>query len=135
MSLHALKEYIRYRLKAKTRHSVHSPFVYALTDKILRNKSNIPLSERLNKYLGMQMISAGDDPGVWEDMLNNLPDKNSLMLVPGIHRTVLHSQTWKALQKSRKVTLSIDLYQTGLLFFKEEFKEKQHFILKAASAK
>lgn len=83
----------------------------------------------------MQMISAGDDPGVWEDMLNNLPDKNSLMLVPGIHRTALHSQTWKALQKSRKVTLSIDLYQTGLLFFKEEFKEKQHFILKAASAK
>jgi len=30
---------------------------------------------------------------------------------------------------NEEVRMSIDLYGTGLLFFKQSFKEKQHFVL------
>lgn len=135
MSLHALTEYIKYRLKAKTRHGVHSPFVYALVENVLRKKSNTPLEERLTSCLGMETISAGNNARDWKARLEGMRDANSILLVPGIHKSPLHTQYWNELVTDKKVRLSIDLYQAGLLLFKDEFKEKQHFILKAASAK
>ncbi|OJW82133.1 MAG: hypothetical protein BGO69_16185 [Bacteroidetes bacterium 46-16] len=135
MSLHALTEYIKYRLKAKTRHGVHSPFVYALVENVLRKKSNTPLEERLKSCLGMETISGGNNARDWKARLEGMRDANSILLVPGIHKSPLHTQYWNELVADKKVRLSIDLYQAGLLLFKDEFKEKQHFILKAASAK
>ncbi len=52
------------------------------------------------------------------------------MMVAGIHKTKRHSAKWLRLRKHPKVMMSIDLYGVRLLFFRKEFKEKQHFVLK-----
>jgi hypothetical protein len=41
MTLHAFIEYLKYRWRAKSRHGVHSPFVYDLVEHVLLEKGNI----------------------------------------------------------------------------------------------
>ena len=130
MSPHALAEYIRYRLKAKTRHGVHSPFVFALIENILREKSAVPFETRLGKYFHAPVVIAGELPDDWETALHHIHGNKTILLIPGIHTSPLHSNRWNELIASGKVKLSIDLYKTGMLFFREEFKEKQHFVLR-----
>lgn len=72
-------------------------------------------------------------PGDWVRLFNKyLPylNNNSSLLVAGIHKTKRHTAKWERLCKHPKVLMSIDLYGIGLLFFRKEFKEKQHFVLK-----
>lgn len=72
-------------------------------------------------------------PGDWLKLFNKyLPHikNNSCMLVAGIHKTKHHSGRWKRLYRHPRVMMSVDLYGVGLLFFRKEFKEKQHFVLK-----
>ncbi len=72
-------------------------------------------------------------PGDWVRLFNKyLPHlkANGGCMVAGIHKTKRHSAKWLRLRKHPKVMMSIDLYGVGLLFFRKEFKEKQHFVLK-----
>lgn len=48
--LKILREYINYKLKAKGRHGVHSPFVYAFADKCLRIKIPQSVLKRFKNY-------------------------------------------------------------------------------------
>jgi hypothetical protein len=36
---------------------------------------------------------------------------------------------WEKIKLNSAVTLSVDLFYFGIVFFKKEFKEKQHFTL------
>ena len=168
MTLHALKQYISYRYKAKNLHGVHSPFAYELQEKVfaLKNASAIP--EKLQPYKWLQphyftllhklieyynyssliclthdneddpvaydlLLMKDLNPGDWVRMFNkHIPylKNNSGILVDGIHKTKRHTTKWHRLCKHPKVLMSIDLYGVGLLFFRKEFKEKQHFVLK-----
>ena len=167
MTLHAIIEYARYRWKAKDRHGVHSPFAYALSEKVLNNTSDSKqhttnqqkwlsskyqaLLDRVTAYYNYNNIYCltaddnttisdqdmfllkADKPGNWVRLLNKYYtslSSDGAVLIAGIHKTKRHSAKWRRLYNHPKVMMSFDLYGVGLLFFKKEFKEKQHFVLK-----
>lgn len=55
---------------------------------------------------------------------------NSVLIFDDIHWTKSMEEAWKEIKANPAVTLSIDLFFLGLVFFRQEFKEKQHFILR-----
>ena len=57
-------------------------------------------------------------------------NENSILIFDDIHWSQGMCQAWKSIQQDPQVKLSIDLFFFGVLFFKNDFKEKQHFILK-----
>ncbi len=79
------------------------------------------------------LLMSASSPERWAAMLDEsihlLGDK-SVVVVSGIHKSAKHGRAWKALCKKEQVKMSLDLYGIGLLLFREEFKVKQHFILK-----
>jgi hypothetical protein len=56
--------------------------------------------------------------------------KTGAIAVPGINKTPLCTEAWDALCRDELVKMSIDTYDVGLLFFREEFKVKQYFAVK-----
>ncbi len=168
MSPYSLREYIRYKWQAKSRHGIHSPFVYDFIEHVLLNKE---LQQQNNS--GYISYNAGD-AGNFSIKLAGVPEKymvliatiiayyNSpnqsfqekpefrfsnaentghlseaqplsslhILIVSNIHTSKHTSANWKNIYTDPKVRLSIDLYHIGILFFRNEFKEKQHFTLK-----
>lgn len=55
--------------------------------------------------------------------------KESAFVVADIYWSAEMMTAWKALQKHPEVTLTIDLYDFGILFFRESDEPKQHFSL------
>ena len=128
MTLHAFTQYLKYRWKAKTRHGVHSPFVYSFIDKGLSRKED--LDTIINSYFaGYTRLWLGNT-----DQLDTLDmmqqNSDTIIVVPNIHVDKKATMHWERAATDPHVKLSIDLYQLGLLFFKDELKEKQHFVLK-----
>lgn len=130
MTLHAFVEYLKYRWKAKSRHGIHSPFVYHLIDECLL-ADGIPLRKRIEKYFeGNPITIINDAPQKWEESLIGNLNTENILVIEDIHITATHTKAWNNLIENKHVILSIDLYDIGLLFFKKEFKVKQHFVLK-----
>lgn len=188
---HKIKEYLKYQRKAKTRHGVHSPFVYQFVEQVLRkkgtkdsnlifatsrhkkyvnklinyyhphhilwltnregatenfvsieqeNKHRIKLKseqfdfDRFNEYPKVDLflfdlIVPEDLIHAWEKYKPYLTP-NSMVLISSLHDSKEQTAAWERICVDKTVRLSLDLYRVGLLFFKEEFKEKQHFVLK-----
>ena len=134
MNLHALLAWIKYRRHALTRHGVHSPFVFDFMGKVLRSR-HATFQQRLADYLGEDNLvwAANTDPRAWQHFCNShvpAAADDQVLVFAGIHRTPQHSRIWQELSARPEVRLSIDLYRYGLLFFKKEFREKQHFVLR-----
>jgi predicted O-methyltransferase YrrM len=55
---------------------------------------------------------------------------DSVLIFDDIHWTKEMENAWLAIKAHPAVTLTIDLFFMGMVFFKREFKEKQHFILR-----
>ena len=92
----------------------------------------LPAVNKSNIAIDMLLLDEAS-PGQWVNSLDEylpLLKNNSVVVVSGIHQNPVNSKLWKALVAHSRVRLSMDLYGIGLLFFKEEFKEKQHFTLK-----
>lgn len=51
---------------------------------------------------------------------------NSVLFIDNIHRTAEHSGSWKYISQNSEVTVSIDLFYCGLIFFRRE-QVKEHF--------
>ena len=79
------------------------------------------------------LLIINGQPNEWAALFNehiHCLKNESAVIITGIHKTPAHSTAWKKIATHDNVRMSIDLYGIGLLFFKEEFKENQHFILK-----
>ncbi len=125
MSFHSFTAHIRYRLQAKTRHGIHSPFVYAFIDNCLGVKSSQSLEERINAYFSNLVEWVIDDAEIQSS--NAL----SVKAIRNIHSTAAATDRWHRLAHDTKgVIISIDLYSIGLLVCNPDVKEKQHFVLK-----
>ncbi len=73
------------------------------------------------------------NPHAWNSlfqMYRNTLNPNSVVVIMHNHKGELHNEEWETLTARQDVPLSIDVFNMGLLFFKTEFKEKQHFLLK-----
>ena len=61
-----------------------------------------------------------------------LPKTNnfSIIILDDIHWSGEMEQAWKYCKDHSSVTLSIDLFFIGILIFRKEIKEKQHFVIR-----
>ena len=56
--------------------------------------------------------------------------ENSILIFDDIHWSKEMEQAWEEIKNHEAVTLSIDLFFIGLVFFKKDFKVKQHFVVR-----
>lgn len=54
----------------------------------------------------------------------------SCIVFDDIHWSEEMEAAWGRISKDHRVTLSIDLFFIGLVFFRKEFREKQHFVIR-----
>jgi predicted O-methyltransferase YrrM len=57
-------------------------------------------------------------------------NNNSVIIIDDIHWSDEMEQAWEIIKADAAVHLSIDLFFMGVVFFKEEFKIKQHFTIR-----
>jgi predicted O-methyltransferase YrrM len=55
---------------------------------------------------------------------------NSIFIFDDIHWSAEMEEGWKLIQEHHSVTLTIDLFFIGLVFFSTDFKVKQHFTIR-----
>lgn len=55
---------------------------------------------------------------------------DTLMIFDDIHWTGEMESAWEFICRHEQVTLTVDLFFLGIVFFKKEFFEKQHFVLR-----
>ena len=79
------------------------------------------------------LVVSSEEPERWKDSIEkhrSAIKNGGCMVVCGIHQTPSHTNAWKEVIQWEKTLLSLDVYGIGLLFFREEFKEKQHFVIR-----
>jgi len=54
---------------------------------------------------------------------------HSILVFDDIHWSAEMEEAWKQIQLKPQVTCTIDLFFLGIVFFRKEFKEKQHFTI------
>ena len=64
-----------------------------------------------------------------DDMIAGL-GANDILAVKPLYKNEDYTRQWELLKAHPRVKMSIDFFVLGLLLFREEFKEPQHFILK-----
>ena len=65
----------------------------------------------------------------FRQILPHLHD-HSIVILDDIHWSAEMEQAWDEVRGMEEVTLSIDLFFIGLVFFRKEQKEKQHFSIR-----
>lgn len=73
---------------------------------------------------------ARDPTLVYFSQLLNKANNSSIIIFDDVHWSRGMEEAWETIRAHPSVTLSIDLFFMGLVFFREEFKVKQHFIIR-----
>lgn len=135
MSLYSYLQYLKHKFTAKTRHGVHSPYVYAFVEEVLNDYTSFDTSAKFNRFFGEHNIRylPSAYPKHWSQLVaREIHNKHNdlVIAIPNIHGSPQHTEEWLKLIKLPEVKLSMDTYEFGLLLFREEFLEKQHFAVK-----
>lgn len=77
-------------------------------------------------------ILSDENPALLPQLLERLladTNNNTVCVISNIHKSQFMEEAWRTLQEHPAVTVSIDTYHLGLLFFRKE-QAKQHFIIR-----
>jgi hypothetical protein len=77
-------------------------------------------------------ILTGNDTRVLLPLMDQLVvnvNNNSIAVIANIHQSEAIEQAWLEIIKNPNVTVSIDAYHLGFLFFRKE-QQKQHFVIR-----
>ena len=64
------------------------------------------------------------------DLFLKKSDSESIFIFDDIHWSKEMEEAWETIQQHDSVTMTIDLFFIGLVFFKTDFKVKQHFTIR-----
>ncbi|WP_207422044.1 O-methyltransferase [Desertivirga brevis] len=107
-----LKSFIRHRLKAKTRHGVHSPFVYKLVDEVIYNFSSNSVYEEVeslrNELLKDARLVRITDLGAGSHVNNN-KEKQVRQIAKNALKPAKLAQLIYRLAEERKPRIIIEL--------------------------
>jgi len=139
-------DYLQHLLKANTRHGTHSPFVYRLLDEVVyprrragepRDKTERLVSRLRNRFAPNRRAADLDGAQKQRDtdfiVLDNishttvdlqrlssmLPQMHagSVLVVLDIYRRAARKRLWQRIQTMPGVTITIDFFRVGLVFF------------------
>ncbi|GAC1597741.1 MAG: class I SAM-dependent methyltransferase [Ginsengibacter sp.] len=64
------------------------------------------------------------------ELFKKYTNEYSVLIFDDIHWSEGMEEAWKIIKNDPKVTLTIDLFFIGIVFFRNEFKEKQDFVIR-----
>jgi len=140
--MHSPRFYVDYALHflmSHSRHGTHSPFVYQLVDEVIyapgkegepREKVQRLMSRLASRFKSDFVVAGGDNVETITSQLGQTWSQlhaGSVLVLNDIYRSRRMKALWRIVQERPDVTVTIDLFHLGLVFFhkgqaKEDFR-------------
>lgn len=109
--------------------------LYFSSKQVLISSTNTEIAGRIKQEFGLKVNTKGPHDIIYiEDISKGLKifsqqknvHNNTMVLIDNIHKNKENTELWKNLKETKIVTVTIDLFYCGAIFFRKE-QEKEHF--------